>query len=914
MRKLLIHSELKFAPKAKRCVLVYNSSGGDLVAGDVVVLDPANCSSTVIAVTTTTSQDDKAVYGMLEEDIASAAYGKCQVVGLTDKLKVNGTTDVDVGDLLSTYTVDGIAGEATAGKGGVFAVALEAYTTGDSSGVIAAYIFESAGRADATATTYGILGAMAAAGTSTANAVGTGDAARVDHVHKIGAHDHSGATKGGSIAIAALGEDFFAASATPRATFQADFFDATTVADLFKADSFTSAILDDVIVDNAIDNAWLKAKVDDDALDNTFCDAAFAASAFAADTASRAFFADGIWDAAKLADGCLAATTTGRAKVATDFFNAATVAAKFATDSLSAAVCADIIEDNAIPSGKVNWSYGGVGDIVTIVPDASAATGSEVGVARIDHTHAIVCAAPSGSHVPDSSNAEGSSNSFTRADHVHALPCDAPADGSLAAANAEGAGTTFSRGNHVHKAILLDGVSFNFGTGSDCAIRLSTANDIDGGGAVDLVIAVADLNQSLHITDIGAIATDWNLANTTDPTVYIHSNTTPPTDYIQLSHDGDDGVIESKGGNLVLKTATVESVSFEAAKTHFNAGSANVDFAIESNDVANMFLIDGELNVMGIGVAASANSFIGIAHPAKTLATAAEFATVNITPAGAITTQADSSTYDWLATMYLAEPNIVKGAGDTLTLAATLYILDAPTEATANHALYIASGSAGVQALTAAGLITASGGMALADQNIDFTTGYIEFGAANPAASGNIRVPNNTAVWIARNAAPDGDITGWKVNAADDYEAAADVNLAGNVLYGATAENGDMTLTATKHATVATAYIIASGMIDAHLGGIAVRNNDGAVGDDGGVTDSIDGEIAIDYTDHRFYWRETTSTWKYAAAAAGVQIPKEELDCPKCGKRMKIGDEVKATIDDVMSDGALHALWCHASC
>lgn len=40
---------------------------------------------------------------------------------------------------------------------------------------------------------------MAATGTSTANALGTGTtAAPIDHVHKIGTHDHSDDTKGGT--------------------------------------------------------------------------------------------------------------------------------------------------------------------------------------------------------------------------------------------------------------------------------------------------------------------------------------------------------------------------------------------------------------------------------------------------------------------------------------------------------------------------------------------------------------------------------------------------------------------------------------------------------------------------------------------------------------------------------------------
>uniref|UniRef100_A0A6M3IH76 Putative tail protein n=1 Tax=viral metagenome TaxID=1070528 RepID=A0A6M3IH76_9ZZZZ len=47
--------------------------------------------------------------------------------------------------------------------------------------------------------TYGVVGEMAAAGTAAANAAGTtSKAARIDHVHLLGTHDHSSATTGGA--------------------------------------------------------------------------------------------------------------------------------------------------------------------------------------------------------------------------------------------------------------------------------------------------------------------------------------------------------------------------------------------------------------------------------------------------------------------------------------------------------------------------------------------------------------------------------------------------------------------------------------------------------------------------------------------------------------------------------------------
>lgn len=505
----------------------------------------------------------------------------------------------------------------------------------------------------------GVVGSMAADGTSTANAAGTGTTpAAIDHVHKIGDHDHSGNTKGNAIALAALGADFFTADATGRGKFQTGLLDAATLLDLVAADALT----------------------------NANCDAFFAANAFAADADSRAIFADGIWTGAKLADDCLSADATGRAKIADDFFNAATVLAKFGTDSIDATAAADIIADNAIPSGKVNWNYGGVGDIVTIVPDASAATGSGAGVARIDHTHAIVCGPP--------------------------------VDGSLAAANAEGAANTFARADHAHKAILVDDAPFNFGTGSDIQVMLSSANLHASSTNEDLVIALSNNNQALHITDVGAKATNWNLADTTHPTVYIHSNTTPATDYLALSHDATDGVIDSVGGNLVLKATSVELASFEPASVVFNEAGADIDYRVETDGAAYAIYTDGGKNSIVLGAnadASSADKVVTISRAARANTATTNFADLWIEPAGAVTTTGVTGI---VASVYLKEPNITIGS-DSVTVAATLYIADAPTEGGANYAFYVAAGAVGLQALAVAGALTVAGAVIVNDASAD---------------------------------------------------------------------------------------------------------------------------------------------------------------------------------------------------
>ena len=113
-----------------------NTSGGGLVAGDVVVFKSVAAGNEV---DTTVALGDDAVFGMVDENIANTASGHVQTRGKTTKLKVNGTVAIGIGDMLSTNNVAGIARKAAAGHT-AFAVALEAYAGADNLGVIDAQL------------------------------------------------------------------------------------------------------------------------------------------------------------------------------------------------------------------------------------------------------------------------------------------------------------------------------------------------------------------------------------------------------------------------------------------------------------------------------------------------------------------------------------------------------------------------------------------------------------------------------------------------------------------------------------------------------------------------------------------------------------------------------------------------------
>lgn len=400
-----VDKRLVMGSTAGKFLRVRNNSGAARVPGEVVIWDT---SVTYPAITTTTTADNALVAGVVVEAIPSAKDGRIQVEGKleTDNLFANGTTDILVGDFLSTYTVAGVAGKATTGKAGSFAIALEGYTTNDSAGRLTAYLVVPS-RQDASATvTYGTAGQMAADGVAAANAAGsTAATARIDHAH-------------------------------------------TLTAD-------TPALV--LGTSNAVGTAGLVLSSD----------------------ASVALF------------------------------------------------------DATAPT--------------TVQSDASASAGSAAFAARRDHQHAIVN--------------------------------DAPADGSLAAANAEGTSNGFARGDHGHRAVLLDDIEFEFGTGYDAVIGWETGDASNH----SLVIGLGASN-AIHIVEKADIAADLNLSADVNPTLRVHAAVTPITEYVEVYTDETDAHLNVKGtAGLDIDVPTSQKVSIQVNDvdeynfhaTELEIGSAN---------------------------------------------------------------------------------------------------------------------------------------------------------------------------------------------------------------------------------------------------------------------------------------------------------------------------------------------------
>lgn len=73
-----------------------------------------------------------------------------------------------------------------------------------------------------------------------------------------------------------------------------------------------------------------------------------------------------------------------------------------------------------------------------------------------------------------------------------------------------------------------------------------------------LTILVPITIRALHFASAADENTDWNIANPTHPTFYLHSETTPATDYLSIAHDGDRATFTIAGGTLQLTGGDIE--------------------------------------------------------------------------------------------------------------------------------------------------------------------------------------------------------------------------------------------------------------------------------------------------------------------------------------------------------------------
>lgn len=156
------------------------------------------------------------------------------------------------------------------------------------------------------------------------------------------------------------------------------------------------------------------------------------------------------------------------------------------------------------------------------------------------------------------------------------------------------------------------------------------------------------------------------------------------TDVSNGSEDSDFYV------KAMVAGSAVNVLSVGSAGTIFNQDSADLDFRIETNNIANGFTVDAGLDTFAFGAAAVDDQFVQISTPTATHTATTNTYALSVTPGGAQTIPSGTTTY--VGSVNIDEPNIT--ATGTVTNAFTLRISGAPTEgSTSNYALWVDDGA-----------------------------------------------------------------------------------------------------------------------------------------------------------------------------------------------------------------------------
>ena len=162
----------------------------------------------------------------------------------------------------------------------------------------------------------------------------------------------------------------------------------------------------------------------------------------------------------------------------------------------------------------------------------------------------------------------------------------------------------------------------------------------------------------------------------------------------------DQFVVDTSAARVGMGTATPAQLLSLGTNIHlfsvtaggeiaFNETALDIDFRVEGDTNATLFVADAGTDTVSFGAAAAASIFFNEQFPARTISTGTEVWRHNISIGGAITVNIVTLTE--VVTCRIVEPNITIGSG-AVTMAASLWIVDAPTEATNNYALFVDAG------------------------------------------------------------------------------------------------------------------------------------------------------------------------------------------------------------------------------
>lgn len=233
-----------------------------------------------------------------------------------------------------------------------------------------------------------------------------------------------------------------------------------------------------------------------------------------------------------------------------------------------------------------------------------------------------------------------------------------------------------------------DDIGVGFGAADpDARIEWETTQTVDA-----LVIGLGT-GRILQIMELGDMATDWGLGSQTNPALYIHSaDAGTTTDYVKITHDQTNGIIDVGGTTVITMAITTGDVTIAGDLVVSGAGPHAMGGPTGNN---NRMRLQGSYTSGGVSNTATMLRVDGVLTGAggdTQFQGVADFS-------GGVTTGGASETITIIAQLKLDEPTLVIGSGDTVTTSATLYISGAATEATNDHSLLIAAGDVRIGAV-----------------------------------------------------------------------------------------------------------------------------------------------------------------------------------------------------------------------
>ncbi len=160
-----------------------------------------------------------------------------------------------------------------------------------------------------------------------------------------------------------------------------------------------------------------------------------------------------------------------------------------------------------------------------------------------------------------------------------------------------------------------DAIPVAFGSSQDCTLTWNTAQTNHA-----LVLTVAGSN-SIIVCEEADKATDFGIGNQTNPTLYIHSaDATTVADYISLTHDQTDSIINSGAGSIIFALGGSTEATLSTSGLNLISGDA---YSIAGTSVLNATTLGSAVVSSSLTSVGTLTALAVSAAPAVTVADAA---------------------------------------------------------------------------------------------------------------------------------------------------------------------------------------------------------------------------------------------------------------------------------------------------